>query len=77
MLALNAFLLSFLAAILRRFIMESAWQFQPPGLRPFIENCDVVAARIIQRLNREDAGNPSDEKLKRFLEELLNYHWDS
>jgi hypothetical protein len=47
--------------------------FQPQGLRPFIENWDVVAAHIIRRLHREAAENPSDETLKAFLEELLSY----
>jgi hypothetical protein len=47
--------------------------FDPQGLRPFIENWEVVAARIIRRLHREAADNPADEKLKRFLEELLSY----
>ena len=47
--------------------------FQPQGLRPFIENWDVVAARIIRRLHREVADNPSDEKLKCLLQELLDY----
>ena len=47
--------------------------FHPQGLRPFIENWELVAARIIRRVHREVADNPSDETLKRFLEELLNY----
>ena len=47
--------------------------FQPQGLRPFIENWEIVAARIIQRLHREAAANPSDETMKCFLEELLSY----
>ena len=47
--------------------------FHPQGLRPFIENWDVVAARVIRRVHREAADNPSDETLKRFLEELLSY----
>jgi transcriptional regulator with XRE-family HTH domain len=47
--------------------------FHPQGLRPFIENWEVVAARIIQRVHHEAADNPSDETLKRFLEELLSY----
>jgi transcriptional regulator with XRE-family HTH domain len=47
--------------------------FQPQGLRPFIENWEIVAARIIQRVHREAAANPSDETMKRFLEELLSY----
>jgi len=47
--------------------------FQPQGLRPFIENWESVAARIIQRVHREAAANPSDETMKCFLEELLSY----
>lgn len=47
--------------------------FHPRGLRPFIENWEVVAARIIQRVHHEAADNPSDETLKRFLKELLAY----
>jgi len=47
--------------------------FDPQGLRPFIENWEVVAARIIQRVHREAADNPSDETMKRFLAELLSY----
>jgi MmyB-like transcription regulator ligand binding domain len=42
-------------------------------LRPFIENWESVAARIIQRVHREAAANPSDEAMKRFLKELLSY----
>lgn len=47
--------------------------FHPQGLRPFIENWDLVAACIIRRVHREAADNPSDEMLKCFLEELLSY----
>jgi transcriptional regulator with XRE-family HTH domain len=47
--------------------------FHPKGLRPFIENWESVAARIIQRVHREVVANPSDETMKRFLEELLSY----
>ena len=47
--------------------------FQPDGLRPHIENWDVIASRIIRRVHREAAGNPSDETLKQFLDELLSY----
>lgn len=47
--------------------------FDPQGLRPFIENWEVVAARIIRRVHREVVDNPSDETMKRFLEELLSY----
>jgi transcriptional regulator with XRE-family HTH domain len=47
--------------------------FHPQGLRPFIENWELVAAHIIRRVHREAADNPSDETLKCFLEELLSY----
>jgi len=47
--------------------------FHPQGLRPFIENWEVVAARMIRRLQREAADNPSDQTMKCFLEELLSY----
>jgi hypothetical protein len=47
--------------------------FHPKGLRPFIENWESVAARLIQRVHREVAANPSDETMKRFLAELLSY----
>jgi transcriptional regulator with XRE-family HTH domain len=47
--------------------------FQPRGLRPFIENWEVIAAHIIRRIHREVVANPSDETLKHFLDELLSY----
>jgi len=47
--------------------------FHPKGLRPFIENWETVAARIIQRLHREAVANPSDETMSAFLDELLSY----
>jgi transcriptional regulator with XRE-family HTH domain len=47
--------------------------FDPRGLRPHIENWEVVAARIIRRVHREAAGNPSDETMQHFLDELLSY----
>jgi hypothetical protein len=47
--------------------------FHPQGLRPFIENWELVAARIIRRVHREAGDNPSDVTLKRFLDELLSY----
>ncbi len=47
--------------------------FHPKGLRPFIENWDGVAARIIQRVHHASSANPSDEKMKCFLDELLSY----
>jgi transcriptional regulator with XRE-family HTH domain len=47
--------------------------FHPKGLRPFVENWENVAARIIQRVHREAADNPMDKTMKGFLEELLSY----
>jgi transcriptional regulator with XRE-family HTH domain len=47
--------------------------FHPQGLRPFIENWESVAARILRRVHREAADNPSDDTMKCFLEELLSY----
>jgi transcriptional regulator with XRE-family HTH domain len=47
--------------------------FHPNGLRPVIEDWELIAARIIRRVRREAADNPSDEIMKRFLEELLSY----
>jgi transcriptional regulator with XRE-family HTH domain len=47
--------------------------FHPQGLRPFIENWNDLAARLLQRVHRELATNPSDELMKAFLEELLSY----
>lgn len=47
--------------------------FHPQGLRPFIENWETVAARLIRRVHREAAANPYDEKMKAFLDELLSY----
>jgi transcriptional regulator with XRE-family HTH domain len=47
--------------------------FHPKGLRPFIENWERVAARVMRRVHREVVANPSDDKMSCFLEELLSY----
>jgi transcriptional regulator with XRE-family HTH domain len=47
--------------------------FDPQGLRPFIENWELIAARIVRRVSHEAANNPADEMMKRFLDELLSY----
>jgi hypothetical protein len=47
--------------------------FHPEGLRPFIANWESVAARLIQRVHREVAADPSDVRMKDFLDELLSY----
>jgi len=45
----------------------------PQGLRPFIENWDDLAVRLIQRIHREAAANPSDDLMKALLAECLAY----
>jgi len=47
--------------------------FDPNGLRPHIENWELVAARVLGRVRREVADNPSDETLKSLLEDLLSF----
>ena len=47
--------------------------FDPEGLRPFIENWELIAAHIIRRVHRESADNPADDRLKGFLKELLSF----
>jgi transcriptional regulator with XRE-family HTH domain len=47
--------------------------FHPQGLRPFIQNWENVAARLMRRVHREAAANPCDEKMKALLDELLSY----
>jgi len=45
----------------------------PHGLRPFLQDWDALAGRLIQRVHREIAANPSDDTMKAFLDELLGY----
>jgi transcriptional regulator with XRE-family HTH domain len=45
--------------------------FHPQGLRPFIENWESVAARLIQRVHREAVANPWDDKMKAFLDSQM------
>lgn len=47
--------------------------FHPSGLRPFIENWDAVAARIMQRVHHASVAAPSDAKMKCLIDELLSY----
>ena len=54
--------------------------FDPEGLRPFVENWEEVAARVINRVHREAAGAPPDSGIRALLEGLLTYpgvprHW--
>jgi transcriptional regulator with XRE-family HTH domain len=45
----------------------------PNGLRPYIANWEDLAARLIQRVHREVASNPSDTRMIAFRDELLAY----
>jgi transcriptional regulator with XRE-family HTH domain len=47
--------------------------FHPQGLRPFIENWEELAARLIQRLHRDAAAYPADTRTRALLEDLLGY----
>ena len=48
--------------------------FRPDGLRPFIVDWEDLAARLIQRVHREEAiVGPSDTQIAAFRDELLNY----
>jgi transcriptional regulator with XRE-family HTH domain len=47
--------------------------FHPGGLRPFLENWEDVAGRLIQRVHREAAGSPPDAATRALLRELLDY----
>jgi transcriptional regulator with XRE-family HTH domain len=47
--------------------------FHPRGLRPFVLHWEEVASRMIQRLQREAAANPTDTRTGALLEELLSY----
>jgi transcriptional regulator with XRE-family HTH domain len=47
--------------------------FHPDGLRRYIANWQDLAARLIQRVHREAASNPSDAGVIAFRDELLAY----
>jgi len=47
--------------------------FHPEGLRPHIANWEDLAGRLIQRVHREAASNPSDVGMIAFRDELLGY----
>jgi transcriptional regulator with XRE-family HTH domain len=47
--------------------------FHPNGLRPYITNWEDLAARLIQRVHREAAANPSDAGMIALRDELLAY----
>lgn len=47
--------------------------FHPDGLRPFVENWEEVAWRLIQQVHREAVGHRPDAETKRLLDDLLSY----
>jgi transcriptional regulator with XRE-family HTH domain len=48
--------------------------FQPEGLRPYLNNWEDLAARLMQRVHREAASvNPFDREMAAFRDELLSY----
>jgi len=47
--------------------------FHPNGLRPYLANWEDLAARLIQRVHREAASNPSDAGMIALRDELLAY----
>lgn len=47
--------------------------FHPDGIRSRTRNWDVVAANILQRLERERAFRPADEQFGALLDEMLEY----
>jgi transcriptional regulator with XRE-family HTH domain len=47
--------------------------FDPAGMRPFVENWEVVAAGLLQRVYRESVGHIVDRKTVELLTKLENY----
>lgn len=47
--------------------------FDPHGMRPFIENWEVVASGLLQRVNRESIGHVLDRKTTELLDDLRKY----
>jgi hypothetical protein len=47
--------------------------FHPDGLRPAVENWDIVAQALIRRVHREAVGGVLDETGRQLLSEILNY----
>lgn len=45
----------------------------PEGLRTSTRNWEIVAANILQRLEREQAHRPADEQLAALVDEMLGY----
>lgn len=47
--------------------------FDPDGIRPFIEQWELVASNLLQRVRREAVGNVLDEGLQSLLKRLRGY----
>ena len=47
--------------------------FDPAGMRPFVENWEVVAAGLLQRVHRESVGHIVDQKILELLKKLEKY----
>jgi transcriptional regulator with XRE-family HTH domain len=47
--------------------------FDPAGMRPFVENWEVVAAGLLQRVYREAVGHVVDQKTVELLQKLEKY----
>jgi transcriptional regulator with XRE-family HTH domain len=47
--------------------------FDPAGMRPFVENWDVVAAGLLQRVYRESVGHIVDQKTVGLMNRLEKY----
>ena len=47
--------------------------FDPAGMRPFVENWEVVAAGLLQRVYRESVGHIVDQKTVELLNRLEKY----
>ena len=47
--------------------------FDPAGMRPFVENWEIVAAGLLQRVHRESVGHIVDQKTVELLKKLEKY----
>ncbi|HMD19108.1 MAG TPA: hypothetical protein VKH40_02240 [Alloacidobacterium sp.] len=47
--------------------------FDPAGMRPFVEEWEMVAAGLLQRVRREAVGQVVDAELAKLLERLRGY----
>jgi hypothetical protein len=47
--------------------------FDPAGMRPFVENWEVVAAGLLQRVYRESVGHIVDQNTVELMKKLEKY----